>query len=174
MSQQGQPQMQTVYASPPNIDTNGTQQQPGGNVYSPTATMNAGSPGNGQPGQGNVVVVTQVVQRPPKNWAATLFDCFGEGAFCLFAWCCPCCAFGRNRQMLNKTDEWLGDCCVYCIAQTFGCWSCIGAGSRAAIRTKYNITGDANHDWLVHCCCTSCALTQEKREIEEMIKAGLN
>ncbi|KND02653.1 uncharacterized protein SPPG_01739 [Spizellomyces punctatus DAOM BR117] len=52
---QAQPQMTTV--------------QPG---YAPQPVAGAA------PGQTNVVVVTQVVQRPPKDWSHSLFDCFGD------------------------------------------------------------------------------------------------
>ncbi|KAJ3050794.1 hypothetical protein HK097_008224 [Rhizophlyctis rosea] len=165
-----QPQMQTVYASPPHIDTErGPHQQPQPHpVYSTTPAMTTGA----QPGQANVVVVTQVVQRPPKSWAHGLLDCFGNLGFCCYACFCTPCAYGQNRQLLNKADGCFGDCCLACICSPF--YSCIGAGSRGSIRTKYNITGDGCTDWLSHCCCAPCALTQEKREIDEMIAAGLN
>ena len=37
---------------------------------------------------------------------------------------------------------------------------------RAEIRERYNIRGHVINDWLASLCCTSCALTQERREIE--------
>ncbi|KAJ3019998.1 hypothetical protein HKX48_001455 [Thoreauomyces humboldtii] len=149
MSYQQQPMMQTV--------------QPG---YAPQPTMMA------QPGQANVVVVTQVVQRPPKDWTYGLFSCCGDIGTCCFAMCFPACAYGKNKQALNKSDGCCGDCCIYACVGPFA--PCIAAGGRASIRSKYNISGGGCSDLCAHCCCYSCALTQEKREIDAMVGAGMN
>ena len=37
---------------------------------------------------------------------------------------------------------------------------------RAEIRERYAIRGNIIYDWLASLCCTSCALTQERREVE--------
>ncbi|KAI8999935.1 PLAC8 family-domain-containing protein [Gaertneriomyces semiglobifer] len=141
-----QPQMQIV--------------QPG---YAPQPTMAT------VPGQANVVVVTQVVQRPPKDWSHSLLDCFGDCATCCLATFVPCFVYGQNKAALNKHEGCCGDCCLYCC-----CPWCVGSGGRTSIRAKYNITGDSCGDCCAHLCCTPCALTQEKREIDGMIAAGMN
>ncbi|KAJ3142864.1 hypothetical protein HDU90_002735 [Geranomyces variabilis] len=127
-----------------------------------------------QPGQANVVVVTQVMQRPPKDWTHGLFDCFSDIGTCCVAACFPCCQYGKNKQALNKSDGCCGDCCMYCVVASCGFGPCLASGGRATVRAKYNITGDGCSDLCAHWCCGPCALTQEKREIEAMIAAGLN
>jgi hypothetical protein len=37
---------------------------------------------------------------------------------------------------------------------------------RHEIRERYAIRGNVINDWLAPMCCTPCALTQERREIE--------
>jgi Cys-rich protein (TIGR01571 family) len=37
---------------------------------------------------------------------------------------------------------------------------------RAEIRERYAIRGHVVNDWLAAFCCGSCALTQERREVE--------
>ena len=39
-------------------------------------------------------------------------------------------------------------------------------GDRRNLRSRYNIRGSAVNDCLTAWCCRSCALTQERREIE--------
>jgi Cys-rich protein (TIGR01571 family) len=39
-------------------------------------------------------------------------------------------------------------------------------GPRAEIRQRYGIRGNMCKDWFAVCCCSSCALTQERREVE--------
>ncbi|TPX60639.1 hypothetical protein SpCBS45565_g07471 [Spizellomyces sp. 'palustris'] len=148
---QAQPQMTTV--------------QPG---YAPQPVMGAA------PGQTNVVVVTQVVQRPPKDWAHSLFDCFGDFGTCCLACLAPCYVYATNKQSMNKNDGCFGDCLMYYCATQCGCGPCIGSGGRASVRSKYNITGDSCSDFCAHCFCVPCALTQEKREIDGMIATGMN
>ncbi|KAJ3161657.1 hypothetical protein HDU86_006427 [Geranomyces michiganensis] len=114
------------------------------------------------------------MQRPPKDWTHGLFDCFADIGTCCIACCFPCFQYGKNKQALNKSDGCCGDCCMYCIVQGCGCGACLGSGGRSTVRSKYNITGDGCSDLCAHCFCTPCALTQEHREIEAMIAAGLN
>jgi Cys-rich protein (TIGR01571 family) len=37
---------------------------------------------------------------------------------------------------------------------------------RAEMRERYAIRGNVINDWLASLCCTACALTQERREVE--------
>lgn len=45
-------------------------------------------------------------------------------------------------------------------------WATAQVQPRAEIRERYAIRGHVINDWLVSLCCTSCALTQERREVE--------
>ena len=42
----------------------------------------------------------------------------------------------------------------------------IQLGPRAEIRQRYGIRGNMCKDWFAVCCCSPCALTQERREVE--------
>ncbi|KAJ3048472.1 hypothetical protein HK097_010508 [Rhizophlyctis rosea] len=101
-----------------------------------------------------------------KDFMNGLFDCFGDFGFCIYAWCCAPCAYGQNQQKLHKTDGCIGDCCIYTLAAACGCHSCVGAYGRGAVRNKHGIEGGIVGDWCAHLCCTPCALTQEKMEME--------
>ncbi|KAL2912482.1 hypothetical protein HK105_208054 [Polyrhizophydium stewartii] len=56
---------------------------------------------------------------------------------------------------------------------TYGLFDCFGS-NRSTIRAKYNIMGDSCADCCIHTFCATCALTQEKREVEAMMAAGRN
>ena len=45
-------------------------------------------------------------------------------------------------------------------------WATAQAEPRAEIRERYAIRGHVINDLLASLCCTSCALTQERREVE--------
>ncbi|KAL2912490.1 hypothetical protein HK105_208062 [Polyrhizophydium stewartii] len=66
------------------------------------------------------------------------------------------------------------DCIVGCLMAYIGCWCCLGGSNRSTIRAKYNIMGDSCADCCIHTFCATCALTQEKREVEAMMAAGRN
>jgi Cys-rich protein (TIGR01571 family) len=45
-------------------------------------------------------------------------------------------------------------------------WATAQVQPRAEIRERYSIRGHVTNDLLAALCCNSCALTQERREIE--------
>jgi Cys-rich protein (TIGR01571 family) len=97
-----------------------------------------------------------------------LFDIFGDfGTFCMAA-VCPCVIYGQTQQQLFKKNDYTADCCLYCMFHSMGCPCFIGMSGRTAIRTLRGIHGNGCTDCLVHCCCRPYALTQEKREVQEM------
>ncbi|TPX71492.1 hypothetical protein SpCBS45565_g01148, partial [Spizellomyces sp. 'palustris'] len=116
-----------------------------------------------------VVVVSQAVHRPPKDWNHSIFDCFNNCGTCALACCCPCVVYGMNKKDLSRRSSWVG-----ALTSCFGLHPCVGGGGRTTIRAKYNIRGDSCADCCCHLLCTPCALTQERMEIDEMIAAGLN
>ncbi|KAI8903275.1 hypothetical protein EDD86DRAFT_195822 [Gorgonomyces haynaldii] len=108
---------------------------------------------------------------PEHEWSSGLFDCFGDLSTCLMAFICPCYVYAKNKQVLNGTGTIAPDCLLYCGGMEFGCCgvnACIGAQTRHDIRKQRNIGGSQAQDCLTSWCCYSCALTQEKHEIEEI------
>ena len=117
---------------------------------------------------------------------------FFSGCWATF---CPCIVYGQNKQRLRHLhhrhrplagggDNFNQHCRAYC-CMAVPCFYWVfqvcrngldskqvpvlrGAqmGSRADIRNRYDIRGDSVEDCLSSLCCRSCALAQERREIE--------
>ncbi|KAJ3271952.1 hypothetical protein HDV01_006086 [Terramyces sp. JEL0728] len=92
-----------------------------------------------------------------------------EMGTCLLSCCCPCVVYGQNQQALNNKDSWFVDCFIYYCAAQFGFHSCLGCVGRQNIRSQRQINGSSVNDCCIHFCCTPCALTQERIELQ---KAG--
>ncbi|KAL2912487.1 hypothetical protein HK105_208059 [Polyrhizophydium stewartii] len=119
------------------------------------------------------VVLAWCPSGPARDWSHGLFSCFSDLPTCLLGFVCPCVVFAQNRQKLNKTDSIVPDCLLMCCAvDCFVCGvvGCIGASGRGDIRAKAGISGQTATDCLAHWFCTSCALTQEKLELEHLAK----
>jgi len=112
-----------------------------------------------------------------RDWSFGLLDCFSAcGPCCLATWC-PCVVYSKNRQRLHNLQyqgtplpgggETYDDQCFI-----NGGLTCLGLGwvmqidQRTKVRERYGISGSAVGDCLASCCCPTCALTQERREIE--------
>ncbi|KAL2912332.1 hypothetical protein HK105_208179 [Polyrhizophydium stewartii] len=110
-----------------------------------------------------------VYSAPAKKTEFThgLFDCFGDIGTCFLACFCPCVVYGQNQQRAHNKDGCFMDCCIYYCAAEFGCHSCIGCYGRGQVRERSNVAnGSSVGDCCVHICCTPCALTQEKRDLD--------
>ncbi|KAF3601087.1 hypothetical protein F2Q69_00036538, partial [Brassica cretica] len=78
------------------------------------------------------------------QWTTGLYDCFSEDiSTCYFTWFCPCVAFGRIAEILDK-----------------------GETSRAKLRNQYSLPEEPCSDGAIHFFCCSCALSQEHRELK--------
>ncbi|KAJ3166100.1 hypothetical protein HDU88_003647 [Geranomyces variabilis] len=120
-------QQQQVYSSPqPNYVS--------GPVYSVQPQMQQiGIPST------NVIVISQAVQRPPKDWNHSLFSCTEDCETCVLACLCPAVVYGMNKRDIAHRGTWFGDAIMYLLMQSFGFSGCLGGGSRTGIRAKYNI-----------------------------------
>ncbi|KAH6563525.1 hypothetical protein BASA62_008488 [Batrachochytrium salamandrivorans] len=86
---------------------------------------------------------------------------------CIIACFCPCVTYGQNQQRAENKEGCFMDAAMYCIASSCGFQSCIGCMGRGHVRAVSNITNDSSvADCLTHLCCSPCALTQEKRELD--------
>merc|ERR1719502_1750903 len=111
------------------------------------------------------------------TFETSLFACCSETDVCLFTWCCPFCAHGKNRAMLNTNDPnapmdttaCLTFCCGYCccgaLALIFPCQL------RADVRRRFNMPQDAVNDCCSICCCAACAIGQHTIEIRNRLQA---
>ncbi|KAI8907650.1 ankyrin repeat-containing domain protein [Powellomyces hirtus] len=87
----------------------------------------------------NVVVISQAVQRPPKDWNHSIFDCFSDCGSCMVACVFPCLMYGMNKRDFSHRGSWFGDGLMYSLMQCVGFSACLGGGTRTGIRAKYNI-----------------------------------
>jgi Cys-rich protein (TIGR01571 family) len=110
---------------------------------------------------------TTVEKSPNGEFQVGLFDIFGDfGTFCM-ASVCPCVIYGQTQQQLLGKPDYTADCCLFCVFQTIGCPCFLGMSGRTAIRTVRGIRGNGCFDCVLHCCFRPCALTQEKREVQQ-------
>ncbi|XP_077998193.1 cornifelin homolog [Glandiceps talaboti] len=109
------------------------------------------------------VVVVQRVQQPSRNWSTGLCGCFNNCGLCLLGYFCPCILAGQNASSV-------GDSCLLHGICFFFCWPWVhvflGGSTRGQIRANNNIVGSAAEDYVLHWCCTCCALIQEAAEIK--------
>eukprot|EP00899_Mesostigma_viride_P001305 jgi/Mesvir1/11175/Mv16995-RA.1 len=120
----------------------------------------------------------------------------GCGHFCE-AYFCTCWMFGKNRQIVAGTDRccacflyaitWpllallillaatlvvftLGlalFCIPACIPCCIACGGVYPAGNRATMRERLGLPGSYCDDFMAHCCCAMCAVSQESRELKK-------
>uniref|UniRef100_A0A2N9ETG5 Uncharacterized protein n=1 Tax=Fagus sylvatica TaxID=28930 RepID=A0A2N9ETG5_FAGSY len=110
----------------------------------------------------------RVQSRPPVPWSSGLCDCFSDGKNCCITCWCPCITFGQIAEIVDKGSSSCGAsgalytliCCV------IGCPCCYSCFYRSKMRQQYTLEKSLCGDCMVHCCCESCALCQEYRELK--------
>jgi Cys-rich protein (TIGR01571 family) len=132
----------------------------------------------GQVMQGQVMPVSQGVQQmgvPPNSgkWHDGLFECLNDLPICCYGCCCTYCLFGSNAQNLNNQIGCLGQTClafavdlVTVMVTGHGCSCFVTMTGRTILRNKYGLPASPCGGCLSHCCCQSCSLCQEAREIQ--------
>ena len=122
--------------------------------------------------------VSQGVQQmgiPPNSgqWHDGLFECINDLPICCYGCCCMYCLFGSNAQNLNNQIGCLGQTClafvvdlVAAIVTGVGCSCFVTMTGRTILRNKYGLPASPCGDCISHCCCQSCSLCQEAREIQ--------
>ncbi|KAK8945829.1 Cell number regulator 10 [Platanthera guangdongensis] len=102
------------------------------------------------------------------QWSTGLCDC-GEdvGNCCLTCWC-PCITFGRIAEITDRGSTSCGTSgALYAlIAAVTGCQCLYSCAYRSKLRAIYGLQESPCNDFLVHCCCESCALCQAHRELQ--------
>ncbi|XP_038697290.1 protein PLANT CADMIUM RESISTANCE 2-like [Tripterygium wilfordii] len=101
-------------------------------------------------------------------WSTDLFDCFYDIPTCCLTYWCPCITFGRIAEI---ADQGATSCeatgAIYFLLSLFlGCGCLFSCIYRTKMRKLYNLDESPCGDCLVHCCCESCALCQEYRELK--------
>nr|XP_027099530.1 protein PLANT CADMIUM RESISTANCE 2-like [Coffea arabica] len=118
-----------------------------------------------------------------NDWSTGLCDCTQDCRSCCLACWCPCVAFGRIAEIVDRGQS---SCCkmgcIFCLLGLLllnhGSLSWIvSMGYRTKIRQQYGIMGGSCHDCILHFCCERCALCQEYRELQFQgydVSAGMN
>ena len=70
-------------------------------------------------------------------------------------------------MQLDEDDFDRGDAWLRAVPVGMALVGCMGMLRRRLLRQKYGIGGSAIGDFLCHCCCTSCSLAREAREIRK-------
>ncbi|CAG7861527.1 unnamed protein product [Brassica rapa] len=102
------------------------------------------------------------------QWTTGLYDCFSEDIpTCCFTWFCPCVAFGRIAEILDKGETGQGFAGLMVVAMShIGCGWYYASTYRAKLRRQYSLPEEPCSDGAIHFFCCSCALSQEHRELK--------
>ncbi|XP_010511107.1 PREDICTED: protein PLANT CADMIUM RESISTANCE 9-like isoform X1 [Camelina sativa] len=102
------------------------------------------------------------------QWTTGLYDCFSEDiSTCCFTWFCPCVAFGRIAEILDKGETSQGLAGLMVVAMShIGCGWYYASLYRAKLRHQYSLPEEPCADGPIHFFCCACALSQEHREIK--------
>lgn len=102
------------------------------------------------------------------RWSSGLCGCCSDVPSCCLTCWCPCITFGRIAEITDKgTTSCAVSGAIYGLLMCFtGCSCLYSCLYRSKIRTQYMLEESPCNDCLVHCCCESCALCQEYRELE--------
>ncbi|TFK62804.1 PLAC8-domain-containing protein [Pluteus cervinus] len=113
-----------------------------------------------------------------RDWSHGLYDCCPGGCItCCGASICPCIIYAKNKHRLEYLERQgepdpdnggccSGDCWIHCAVSVLCLGSLLQLGPRSGIRSRYRIKGDGCGECCTVCWCSSCALTQESRELE--------
>ncbi|KAJ0037257.1 hypothetical protein Pint_23300 [Pistacia integerrima] len=103
----------------------------------------------------------------PLPWSTGLCDCCDDVSTCCLTCWCPCVAFGRIAEIVDRGSTPCGVSgtlytLILCLTGCSCLYSCF---YRSKLRGQYFLEERPCTDCCVHCCCEECALCQEYREL---------
>ncbi|KAL8035217.1 hypothetical protein ABFX02_12G082900 [Erythranthe guttata] len=104
------------------------------------------------------------------QWSTGLCDCCDNLSICCLTCWCPCIAFGRIAEIVDRGSTSCGvSGALYSMITCMGgwCWvySCM---YRSKMRGQYFLEEKPGTDCCVHFCCETCALCQEYRHLHNL------
>ncbi|URD78316.1 PLAC8 family [Musa troglodytarum] len=104
----------------------------------------------------------------PAPWSTGLFDCCDDVSNCCVTCFCPCITFGQIAEIVDGGSVSCGAsgalyALMFCVTGCACLYSCF---YRSKMRGQLFLEESPCADCAVHCCCESCALCQEYRELE--------
>ncbi|XP_054787651.1 cell number regulator 2-like isoform X2 [Prosopis cineraria] len=100
------------------------------------------------------------------QWTTGLCGCFEDPGNCCMTCCCPCITFGESAEVIDKGNT--SCACAGLVFYALSYVGCVGLYSctyRRKLRGLFNLPEEPCSDRCIHCCCTSCAICQEYREL---------
>jgi Cys-rich protein (TIGR01571 family) len=101
-----------------------------------------------------------------KISSESLCGCFNDGHTCCYGCCCCCCLYGQNAAKIDSHSRCITQCCVYSFMSLLGCCCLVHTIKRGQLREKYGLEEGVCGDCFITCCCPSCAICQEAREMK--------
>ncbi|XP_057416441.1 protein PLANT CADMIUM RESISTANCE 2-like [Lotus japonicus] len=107
-------------------------------------------------------------RKAQEDWSTGLCDCSSDVKTCCITCWCPCVTFGRVAEVVDQGSTSCGASgALYTLIMcVLGCGCLYSCFYRSKLRRQYMLKESPCSDCLVHCCCESCALCQEYRELE--------
>ncbi|VVA94503.1 unnamed protein product [Arabis nemorensis] len=106
-----------------------------------------------------------------KGWSTDLCECWMDiNSCCLTCWC-PCVAFGRIAEIVDRGSTSCGmSGAMYMVIMMltgFAGSSLYSCFYRTKLRAQHNLKERPCCDCCVHFCCEPCALCQEYRQLQQ-------
>ncbi|WOK93147.1 cell number regulator 2-like [Canna indica] len=104
----------------------------------------------------------------PAPWSTGLFDCCDDVGNCCVTCVCPCITFGQIANVIDRGSVSCGvSGALYALVLcATGCACFYSCFYRSKMRALFFLEESPCADAAVHCCCESCALCQEYRELK--------
>nr|GME19929.1 protein PLANT CADMIUM RESISTANCE 9-like [Ipomoea batatas] len=101
------------------------------------------------------------------QWTTGLYDCWDDPSLCVKSCVCPCIIHGQLVEILDRgtTSRGLG-CLISYAMGSIHCGCVYGGIYRSKLRKLFNLPEAPCSDYLLHCCCCVCSLSQEYRELK--------
>ncbi|CAI9096733.1 OLC1v1032943C1 [Oldenlandia corymbosa var. corymbosa] len=102
------------------------------------------------------------------NWSTGLCDCCSDCSTCCLTCWCPCVTFGQVAEIIDRgsTSCVISGLLYGLLCHFTGCACVYASFYRTKMRQQYNLPETPCADFLVHCCCECCALSQEYRHLK--------
>lgn len=135
----------------------------------PAASIPVWSGGQSYSGDNQYMQMNSVQPGAMSPWSTGLCDCCDDVSNCCITCWCPCITFGQIAEIVDKGATPCGTSgALYAlIGFVTGCPFFYSCFYRSKLRQQYMLHESPCGDCLVHCCCETCALCQEYRELKD-------